>query len=104
MNLDVSHGHVDVGGKDRDEEQSEAPSGQELDRARGNEQRDAAEQFKNAAKENAAKGKGNPRRHDRKEELRIAQMEGSGEKEERGKKEPNEGAENQDKKRWHGRA
>ena len=99
MDLHVGHGHVDVGGKDRDEEQGQAPAGQELNRARGNQQPDAAEQLENAADLNAGKMKRNPGRHDRKEELRMAQMDRAGEEEERGQEEADEGAENQGRER-----
>ena len=95
MNLHAGHGHVDVGGKDRDEEQDEAPAGQKLDPARGNEQPRPAEQLENAADLNAGQMKRNPRRHDRKKELRLAQMDRPGEEEERGEKQADEEAENQ---------
>jgi hypothetical protein len=95
MNLDVGDGHVDVGGKDRDEEQGQTPTGQELNPARGNQESDAAEQLENAADPNAGEMKRYPGRHGRKEELRMAQMDRPGEEEERGQEETDEGADNQ---------
>ena len=99
VDFHVRDGHVDVGGKNRDEEQGEAPAGQELNRARGDEQADAAEQLENAANFNAGKMKRNPRRHDGKEEFRMAEMDRPGEEEERGEKEADDGAEDAGEKR-----
>lgn len=95
MNLYMGHGHVNVGGKDRDEEQRKAPAGRKLNRARGNEQTEAAEQLENAADPDAGKMKRNPGRHDRQEEFRMAQMDRPGEEKERGEEQADEGAENQ---------
>ena len=53
MYLDLGHSHIDVGGKDRDEEQGEAPPGQKLNPMRGNQQADSAKQLENAADLNA---------------------------------------------------
>ena len=96
MDLHVGHGYVDVGGKDRDEEQRESPAGQELNRARGNQESDPAEQLENAADLNAGKRKGNPGRHDWKEEFRMAQVDCPGEEKKRGEEQADEGAENQE--------
>ena len=95
MNLHVGHGHVEVGRKDGDEEQSETPTGQELNRARGNQQPNPAEQLENAAEQDAGKRKRDPGRHHWEEEFRMAQMDRPGDKEERGKEQANEEAENQ---------
>ena len=99
MNLHVGHGHVNVGGKDRDEEQGEPPTGQELNPVRGNQQPDAAEQLEDAADLNAGQMQRNPGRHDRKKEFRMAQMDRPGEEEERGEEQANEGAKNQSRER-----
>ncbi len=95
MNLHVGQGHVDVGGKDRDEKEGETPTGQELNRAQGNQQPSPAEQLEDAADFDAGQVKRNPGRHDRKEELRIAKMDRPGEEEKRGEEQANEGAKEQ---------
>jgi hypothetical protein len=99
MNLDVGHGHIDVGGKDRDKEQGQAPTGQKLNPARGNQQPNATEQLENAADPNAGQVKRYPGRHDPKEEFRMAQMDRPGEEEERGQEQADDGAENQGRER-----
>jgi len=95
MNLHMGRGHVDVGGKDRDQEQGEAPTGQELNLPSRNQQSGTAQQFENAADLNAGQWKGNPGRHDWKKEHRIAQMDRAGEEEERGEEQANESAKDQ---------
>lgn len=78
----MGHGHVDVRGEDRDEHEREAPAGQELNRARGDEQPDAAEQLEHAADDDTGHWKRNPRRHDWQEEVGTVQVDRSGEEEE----------------------
>ena len=53
MNLDVGGRHVDVGGKDGDEQEGQTPAGKELDAAFGNEEADSAEELKDAADSDA---------------------------------------------------
>lgn len=99
MNLHMGHGHVDVGGEDCDEKQGKSPSGHELNPAHGNQQSNAAEQFEDATDLNAGQGERNPRRHRRKKERRVAQMDRPGKEKESGEKQTNEGAEKQGKRR-----
>jgi hypothetical protein len=84
VNLHVCHRHMDVGGEDRDEQERQAPPGEELYRPDRKEQPDAAEKLANAADEDAGPVKGNPRWHDREEKLRVAQMDHSRKKEKGG--------------------
>ena len=97
MDLHIGHGHIDIGGEDRDEEQRQAPSGQILKERQWNEQAQAAEQLKDAADQNAGQMKRDPRRHDRKEEGRVAQMDRSREEKKRGQEQANEKAEEQER-------
>jgi len=93
--LHLGRRHVDVRGEDRDEHEREAPAGQELNRARGDEQTDAAEQLEHAADDDAGHWKRNPRRHDRQEEIGMAQVDRPSQEEERGEKQADERAEDQ---------
>jgi hypothetical protein len=49
VDLHVGDGHVDIGREDRDEQQGQTPTGQELNRTPRNEKPKTAQQFKNAA-------------------------------------------------------
>jgi len=70
-----------------------------LNRERGNQKPNAAEQLENAADPNAGQMKRYPERHGRKEEFRMAQVDRPGEEEERGEKRANDSAENQGRQR-----
>jgi len=72
VNLHMFHGHIDVGRKDRKQEQGKPPPGEELKGARGNEKADTADQLKDAADFDARKRKRDPGWHRRQEQLRIA--------------------------------
>jgi len=82
----MGRGHVNIGGKDRDEEQGETPAGQKLNFAHGNQQPETAKQLENAADLNAGKMKRNPGRHNLQEEFRMPQMDRSCKNEERSEK------------------
>jgi hypothetical protein len=74
VDLYVRDGHVDIGGKYRQQKQGQPPAGHELDAAPGYQESRSAQQLENAADEDAQPVKGNPGRHDRKEERRVPQM------------------------------
>ena len=92
MNLDVVDGHVDVGGKNGDEQEGQSPAGEDFDAALGNEEPDSAEQLENAADFNAEKREGNCRRHDGQEEAGINEMDRPREEEKRGEEKANDEA------------
>ena len=84
MNLYLCHSHVDVGGKDRHEQQDQSPAGNDLNLAFRNQQSQSAEQFEDAADLNAKQMEGDPWRHDGKEKGRVKQVDAAGKQEKRG--------------------
>ena len=103
VDLHMVHCHVDVRGKDRDEEQGQAPSGPMLDRAHGNQQPNAAEQLEHSADQDAGDRKRNPHRHGRQEKLRVNEVNSPCEKKERDEKQTSEIAADRGEKRRHER-
>jgi hypothetical protein len=98
---DMSHRHIDVGGKDCDQQEGEAPPRQKLNPSHRNQEADTSEKLEDAADENAGQMEGNPGRHDRQKQGRIEEMEAPGHQKKRGEKEPDSVAENRDEKFGH---
>ncbi len=96
VDLHLGRGHVNVRGKNRDQQERQATAGKHLKPACGDEQTDSSEQLEDAADLDAPHGEWNPRRHRGKKQIRIAQVDHTGDKKERGEKETNESAKDQE--------
>lgn len=65
MNLNMIRGHINIGGKDGEQQQGQAPARQSKDAAIRHQQPDAAEQLEDAAGDNTKERKGDAGRHKR---------------------------------------
>lgn len=79
FDADVLHGHINIGGKNGDEQQDQADARENLHLANRRQQPDAAQDLEDSADDDAEAGQGNHRRHDGQKKLRFIEVHDSGE-------------------------
>jgi hypothetical protein len=95
VNLDLRRCHVDIGWKNCNEQERQAPACQQLDWPHRYQQPETTEQLKKAAYEDAGSVKWYPGRHHRHEKLRAAQVNCPGKEKEHGQEKTNDETEDQ---------